>query len=68
MGDLSCMGEEFFQPKKDVSLLGPGDLGVFVISLGSDGSSSFVRELEGCNDIDRCNPSLTGNLVVLDVS
>ena len=42
MGDTSCIGDEFFQPKKDVSLLGPGDLGVFVIILGSEGSSSFA--------------------------
>lgn len=29
------MGDEVFHPKKDVSLLGPGDLGVFVITVGS---------------------------------
>ncbi len=62
------MGEEFFHPKKDVSLFGPGDLGVFVITLGSDGSSSFVWDPDGCNDIDRCKPSLTGNFAVLDGS
>ena len=62
------MGDEFFQPKKDVSLLGPGDLGVLVMIFGSDGSSSFVTVPDGCNDIDRCNPSLTGSLDVLDGS
>lgn len=68
MGDTSCIGDEFFQPKKEVSLFGPGDLGVFVMILGSDGSSSFVGLPEGCNDIDRWRPSLAENFVVLDGS
>lgn len=38
MGETSAMGEEVFHPKKDVSLLGPGDLGVFVITVGSEES------------------------------
>ena len=68
VGDTSCIGDEFFQPKKDVSLLGPGDLGVFVIILGSEGSSSFVGRPDGCKDIDRCRPSFAGTFVVLDGS
>jgi hypothetical protein len=31
-GETSAMGEEVFQPKKDEILLGPGDLGVLVIT------------------------------------
>ena len=55
------MGDEVFQPKKDVSLLGPGDLGVLVITVGSEGSYSlFVGRLEGRKDIARCNPRLLG--------
>ena len=68
MGETSAIGDEFFQPKKDVSLLGPGDLGVFVMTFGSEGSSSFVDRPEGCNDIDRCSPSLTGTLLICDGS
>ena len=41
MGDPSAMGDEVFHPKKDVSLLGPGDLGVLVITVGSEGSYSL---------------------------
>lgn len=62
------MGDEFFQPKKEVSLLGPGDLGVFVMIFGSEGSSSFVGLPDGCNDIDRWRPSLAGYFVALDGS
>lgn len=40
MGETSAIGEEVFQPKKDVSLLGPGDLGVLVITVGSGDSYS----------------------------
>ena len=32
------MGDEVFHPKKDVSLFGPGDRGVFVIVVGSEDS------------------------------
>ena len=57
------MGDDVFQPKNDVSLLGPGDLGVFVMIVGSEGSYSlFVGRPEGCNDIVRCNPSVLGAL------
>ena len=72
VGDASAIGDEVFHPKKEVSLLGPGDRGVFVISLGSDGSvlarSLFVARPEGCNDIVRCNPSLFGTRCALMVS
>jgi len=55
-----------------VSLLGPGDLGVFVIIVGSEGSE-YVRSLlwgrpEGCNDIVRCSPSFSGTRCALTVS
>ena len=33
--DPSATGEDVFQPKNDVSLLGPGDLGVLVMVAGS---------------------------------
>ena len=59
------MGDEVFQPKNDVSLLGPGDLGVLVITVGSEGSYSLlVGRLEGCKDIARCNPRLLGTALV----
>ena len=65
VGEISAIGEEVFHPKKDVSLLGPGDLGVFVITAGSE-DSELARSLfgrpAGCNDIVRCNPSLFGAL------
>ena len=38
VGEVSAMGDDVFHPKKEVSLLGPGDLGVFVITVGSDDS------------------------------
>lgn len=55
VGETSAIGEEVFQPKKDVNLLGPGDLGVFVIIVGSEGSWSLsvVGRPGGCNDIAR---------------
>ncbi len=72
MGETSAIGDEVFHPKKEVSLLGPGDLGVFVIIVGSD-RSKFARPLfcdrpVGCNDIVRCNPSLFGTRCALTVS
>ena len=38
VGEVSAMGDDVFHPKKEVSLFGPGDLGVFVIIVGSEGS------------------------------
>ena len=35
VGETSATGEDVFQPKKEVSLLGPGDLGVLVMFAGS---------------------------------
>ena len=32
------MGDDVFHPKNEVSLLGPGDLGVFVMIVGSEDS------------------------------
>lgn len=37
-GEFSALGEEPLKPKNEASLLGPGDLGVFVIVAGSLGS------------------------------
>ena len=69
MGEFSAIGEEVFHPKKEVSLFGPGDLGVFVMTVGSEGSYSlFVARPEGCNDIVRCRPSLVGALWARTVS
>lgn len=34
-GETSAIGDDVFHPKNDVSLLGPGDLGVLVITEGS---------------------------------
>ena len=65
MGEVSAIGDEVFHPKKEVSLLGPGDLGVFVMTAGSEESelalSLFGRPV-GCNDIVRCNASSFGTL------
>ena len=73
VGETSAIGDEVFQPKKDVSLLGPGDRGVFVIIAGSEGSSSdlwsFIGgRLVGCNDALRCIPSLVGTFLAFEVS
>lgn len=38
VGETSAIGDDVFQPKKEVSLLGPGDRGVFVMIVGSTGS------------------------------
>ena len=35
VGDCSATGDEPLSPKNDASLLGPGDLGVFVMTAGS---------------------------------
>lgn len=35
VGDCSAIGDEPLKPKKDASLLGPGDLGVFTMVAGS---------------------------------
>ena len=35
VGEPSATGEDVFHPKNDVSLLGPGDLGVLVMVVGS---------------------------------
>ncbi len=35
VGELSATGEDVFHPKNDVNLLGPGDLGVLVMDVGS---------------------------------
>jgi hypothetical protein len=63
VGELSAIGDEVFHPKKEVSLLGPGDLGVFVMIAGSEESelalSLFGRPV-GCNDIVLCNASVFG--------
>ena len=69
-GETSAIGEgEVFQPKKDVSLFGPGDRGVFVIMAGSAGSSlSSVGRPLGCRDIARCRPELTGTLLIFEAS
>ena len=73
VGEPSAIGVgEVFQPKKEVSLLGPGDRGVFVIIAGSAGSLSLFsagRALPvGCNDIARCKPWLTGTLLIFAAS
>lgn len=35
VGEFSATGEDVFHPKNDVNLLGPGDLGVLVMVVGS---------------------------------
>lgn len=44
--DPSAIGDDVFQPKKEVSLLGPGDRGVLVMTEGSwmsSGSEELLR-------------------------
>ena len=44
--DPSAIGDDVFQPKKDVSLFGPGDRGVLVMTEGSwvsSGSEELLR-------------------------
>ena len=38
VGETSAIGDDVFHPKNEVSLFGPGDLGVFVMIVGSEGS------------------------------
>ena len=62
VGETSAIGVgEVFQPKKDVSLFGPGDRGVFVIIAGLPGVSSsrlLAGEARpvGCSDCALCKP------------
>ena len=80
-GDASAIGDDVFHPKNDVSLFGPGDLGVLVMADGS-GPSWFTtarRSTLICKALGRtprrddmvaarCTPSLLAALCDFEAS